>query len=99
MTFTEAALRQTERFRPDSEDEAFRLVFLRSAGEARRAISDILSEDPRSTYRRNKCQDRLYFCIVDVMHVTSWFDEVDNKCEVLRVVPRSTRPTGADSGS
>ena len=52
-----------------------------------------MKEDPRSIYRKTKCLDRLYFCIVDVCHVTSWFDEVNNKCEVLRIMPYATRKT------
>ena len=91
VVFTDSALQQIGRFSSDAPDHAYRLRFLKSAEEAIRAIRDILSEDPRSVYRKNKCQDRLYFCIVDEMHVTSWFDEMENKCEVLRVMPLSIR--------
>lgn len=28
---------------------------------------------------------------MDSMHVTSWFDEVTGKCEVIRIMPYSIR--------
>lgn len=91
VSFTEAALSQVKLFSPEATDQDYRLSYLKSYEEAIKAIEDILREDPRSIYRKKKCQDRLYFCIVDAMHVTSWFDEVSNKCEVLRVMPYSIR--------
>jgi len=96
VSFTESAMQQINQFSPDAVDSDFRLTYLKSPEEALHAIRDILSEDPRSIYRRNKCQDRLYFCIVDAMHVTSWFDETTNKCEVLRVMPYSIRKKAID---
>ena len=56
-----------------------------STDELREAIVTVLSEDPRSTYRRKKCSDRLYYCVVDTAHLTSFFDE--GMVEVLRVSP------------
>lgn len=91
VTFTESSLAQIRLFSPEASDSAYRLLYLKSSEEAIKAVRDILTEDPRSIYRKKKCQDRLYFCNVDAMHVTSWFDEVSNKCEVLRVMPYSTR--------
>lgn len=91
VTFTQSALSQIHLFSPEASDPAYRLSYLKSSEEAVKAVTDILREDPRSIYRKKKCQDRLYFCNVDAMHVTSWFDEVSNKCEVIRVMPYTTR--------
>lgn len=91
VAFTQDALSQIRKFSPDAEDPAYRLSFLKSPEEAQKAIEDILREDPRSIYRKMKGQDLLYFCVVDCMHVTTWFDECIKKCEVLRVMPYTTR--------
>jgi hypothetical protein len=91
VAFTQDALSQIRKFSPDAEDPAYRLSFLKSPEEAQKAIEDILREDPRSIYRKMKGQDLLYFCVVDCMHVTTWFDECIKKCEVLRIMPYTTR--------
>ena len=59
--------------------------------ELQSVITDVLRADPRSSYRRNKCSDRLYYFIIDNVHITAWFDETvtPNCAEVLRVVPKS----------
>ena len=44
---------------------------------------DVLQEDPRSNYRRDKCTDKLYFFTVDNVKVTCWFDE--DLAEVLKI--------------
>lgn len=97
ILFTEPALAQIRLFCPNASDPVYRLEYLKSTEEAIKAVEDILKEDPRSVYRKRKCLDRLYFCIVDVMHVTSWFDEVSNKCEVVRVMPYATRKAMIDA--
>ena len=91
VSFTEAAMSQIRLFSPEATDLDYRLSYLKSPEEALKAIEDILREDPRSIYRKKKCSELLYFCEVDTMHVTSWFDEVSNKCEVVRVMPYSIR--------
>ncbi|KAL7644793.1 UNVERIFIED_CONTAM: hypothetical protein RMT77_004606 [Armadillidium vulgare] len=63
----------------------FRLEYLKSSEELKSAISCVLSEDPRSCYRRQKCSDRLFYFTVDCAHVTAFF--VDSEVEVLRVIP------------
>lgn len=63
------------------------LGFLNQWSEAARAIECILMEDPRSTYRRKSCNDRLYYFTVDTMHITCWFDPDDQTVEVLKVRP------------
>ncbi|CAM1319217.1 C9orf156 (predicted) [Pycnogonum litorale] len=69
-----------------AEKQLQRLMALgRDKNEARRAIVDALCNDPRSVYRKQKCQDRLYFCYVDNFHVTCWFDDEENVCEVLKI--------------
>ena len=62
------------------------------AGEqsTREAIVSILAADPRSTYRRQHCTDRLYYFTVDQLHVTSWFE--DDVVEVLRIKMLTTEP-------
>ncbi|XP_033120647.1 tRNA (adenine(37)-N6)-methyltransferase-like [Anneissia japonica] len=67
-----------------SKDE-YVLEFFSSAQEAKEAITNILTADPRSSYRRNTCQDKLYYFTVDNIHVTAWFR--DNFAEVLQVQP------------
>lgn len=99
VSFTESALQQISQFSPDAVTEDYRLRYLKTPEEAIQAVKDILREDPRSIYRKTKCQDRLYFCIVDTMHVTSWFDEVMNKCEVIRVMPYSVRKAMNETGN
>lgn len=51
--------------------------------EAKKSIIEILRNDPRSVYRRQKCSDRLYYFCINNLHVTTWFD--DDIAEVLRV--------------
>ena len=51
-------------------------------------LGEILSGDPRSLYRKDKCSDRLYFLELDGLHFTSWFDDGEEGellAEVLRV--------------
>lgn len=56
-----------------------------------RLLGDLLSGDPRSVYRRDRCSDRLYFVELDGLHVTAWFDQREEDgammAEVLRVRP------------
>ena len=52
-------------------------------------ITRVLAEDPRSTYRRQKCSELLYYFIVDCVHVTAWFE--DEVAEVLRINPTENK--------
>ena len=63
----------------------YQLEMLSSPEEAKQAITDILRADPRSVYRRNCCQDKLYSFSIDTMNVTCKF--VESTVEVLRVEP------------
>jgi len=99
VSFTEDALKQISQFSPSATSVDYQLKYLKTPEEAIQAVKDILREDPRSIYRKTKCQDRLYFCIVDTMHITSWFDEVINKCEVIRVMPYSIRKAMNETGN
>ena len=63
----------------------YQLDMLSSPEEAKQAITDILRADPRSVYRRNCCQDKLYSFSIDTMNVTCKFKE--STAEVLRVEP------------
>jgi len=63
----------------------------------RQTISVILSADPRSRYRREKCADRLYFFEVsNQAHVTVWFDE-DGGDSAISNVLRIRRTIGSDA--
>lgn len=57
--------------------------YFHSTEEARGAIEDVLSADPRSVYRRKLGEDRLFFFTVDTAHVTCWFG--DGFAEVVRI--------------
>ena len=54
-----------------------------SPDQLHRAIQDILRGDPRSVYRRNRCDDRLYFFSVGGAKCTAWFD--GGVAEVIKV--------------
>lgn len=85
VSITDRAKSQLQKFSKTAENPDFRLKFLNSGEEALDAIRSILSEDPRSIYRRQKCGDSLYYFTVDVMHVTCWFD--DDLAEIVRIQP------------
>ncbi|XP_031233179.1 tRNA (adenine(37)-N6)-methyltransferase isoform X3 [Mastomys coucha] len=57
--------------------------YFHSTEEAKAAIEEVLSADPRSVYRRKLCEDRLFFFTVDIAHVTCWFG--DGFAEVVRI--------------
>lgn len=61
------------------------LQWLKSHSELRCAISDVLSTDPRSVYRKTKCSDRMYFTNLDNVHVTAWYDPDIDGMEVIKV--------------
>ncbi|XP_005089019.1 tRNA (adenine(37)-N6)-methyltransferase [Aplysia californica] len=86
VSFTTEALQQMQLFSPQSADPNFRLQMITGPEEARKSISEILQEDPRSVYRRTHCSDSLYFFAVDVLHVTCWFDK-ELSAQVVRVQP------------
>lgn len=86
VRFTPAAdeqLRYYCRENQSTESTGLTLNFVKTWSEAKQAITNILQEDPRSTYRRTHCQDSLYYFTFDTLHVTCWFD--DNMVEVVRI--------------
>ena len=85
VEFTDKAHEQMLKFSSNSIDPLYKLTFLDSPTAIEKSIHDILQADPRSTYRRTKCMDRLYFFIVDNCHVTCWFDKTT--AQVVRVQP------------
>ena len=89
VRFTPTAEADTERFSKDSKEEEYRLEHYKDGKTVRAAIVEILQNDPRSVYRRNKCTDRLYYFNVDKVHVTCWFDNNHNIAEVLCCKPIS----------
>ncbi|XP_078607788.1 tRNA (adenine(37)-N6)-methyltransferase-like isoform X1 [Branchiostoma floridae x Branchiostoma japonicum] len=99
VSFTPNAEATLQKFHSEGNGpDVFSLTTFKDSGEAKKAICDILSADPRSPYFRNKCQDRLYFFSVDSIHVTCWFD--GNTAEVIRVQPvcYADCSTGLQSG-
>lgn len=64
--------------------------YLNNTDEAKQAIMNLLQADPRSVYRRQKCLDRLYYFIIDSMHITCWFDDELKIAEVVKINPSKT---------
>ena len=92
VSFTPRAETQLQKFttQPEADtDKLYKLQFLSGREDVRAAIVSMLSEDPRSVYRREKCRDALYFFCVDQVHVTCWFDEREHRAEVVRLQPLS----------
>ncbi|KAK2707703.1 hypothetical protein QYM36_015410, partial [Artemia franciscana] len=89
VKFSNNATTQLHRF--SSGSGCYMLRYLKDINEAKNAISHILGEDPRSIYRKKKCVDRLYFVMVDNMHVTAWYDDESIEFEVLRIMPKILR--------
>ncbi|XP_072260564.1 tRNA (adenine(37)-N6)-methyltransferase isoform X1 [Pyxicephalus adspersus] len=87
VRFTPHAEMELKQFKAacDSGGPSFR--YLQSFEEAKCAISTVLSADPRSVYRRNRCLDRLFYFSLDTMHMTCWFG--DDFVEVVRIQPVS----------
>ncbi|XP_046576688.1 tRNA (adenine(37)-N6)-methyltransferase-like isoform X2 [Haliotis rubra] len=85
VRFTPTATEQLQRFSSDSPDSNYRLNLFSCVGDVEAAIQEVLNEDPRSVYRRQKCKDSLYFFSIDTVHVTCWFDDVT--AEVVRIQP------------
>lgn len=89
VDFTPSALGDLARFHGRDECHEAEcplcLHHLADGAQARQALTALLSADPRSLHRKNNCSDRLYYCVVDVLHVTAWFDV--GRVEVLKVAP------------
>lgn len=85
VVFTDRAAKDIDKFHsPNHENKCDHcLDFIDGPSKAKQAIVEILQNDPRSVYRKNKCSDKLYFFEVDKLHVTCWFD--DMIAEVLKV--------------
>ncbi|XP_059903525.1 tRNA (adenine(37)-N6)-methyltransferase isoform X1 [Gadus macrocephalus] len=88
VRFTPHALSELAKFIPPQHSDPTgnycpRFKFLRSQEEALAAIRAVLSADPRSIYRRSRCEDRLFFFTLDTADITCWFGP--GFAEVLRV--------------
>ncbi|GIZ03420.1 hypothetical protein CEXT_71161 [Caerostris extrusa] len=85
VLFTNRALKDLENFHIRESHKGYcdNCFNFTSHSEAKQTIVDVLKNDPRSVYRRNKCSDRLYYFHVSDLHVTCWFDE--NIAEVLQL--------------
>ncbi|XP_076102294.1 tRNA (adenine(37)-N6)-methyltransferase-like [Mytilus galloprovincialis] len=86
VRFTNLAQEQLKLFSSSAASD-FCLKYLKSGMEVSKAISDILCQDPRSVYRRKHCVDSLYYFVVDIVHVTAWFDK--QVAEVVKIQPVS----------
>lgn len=86
VAFTKRAERDIQ-YLQETEDSSQQFIMERHC--LRDAITEVLREDPRSTYRRKKCCDRLYYFVLDDCHITTWFDYSCEPAlvEVLRVKP------------
>ncbi|CAI9592432.1 unnamed protein product [Staurois parvus] len=89
VRFTPHAEMELKQFQAacDNGGPSFRYFY--SFEEAKCAISTVLSADPRSVYRRNRCLDRLFYFTLDTMHMTCWFG--DGFAEVVRIQPVSSQ--------
>uniref|UniRef100_H3D0D8 tRNA methyltransferase O n=1 Tax=Tetraodon nigroviridis TaxID=99883 RepID=H3D0D8_TETNG len=90
VRFTPLAEKELAEFLPSplagsGESNKPKFRFLQSTEEAAAAIKGVLSADPRSVYRRNRCRDKLFFFTLDTAHITCWFGE--GFAEVLQVRP------------
>ncbi|XP_037563475.1 tRNA (adenine(37)-N6)-methyltransferase [Dermacentor silvarum] len=92
VDFTPRAREQLSRFHGRSSHPAFEtpcswcLQHFEDSHAAARALECLLKADPRSIHRKDNCSDRLYYCVLDSIHVTAWFDE--GRAEVLKLQPR-----------
>ncbi|XP_015919693.1 tRNA (adenine(37)-N6)-methyltransferase isoform X2 [Parasteatoda tepidariorum] len=89
VVFTNRALIDLENLKMSNKEET-------SCGECsnhaeiKKSIVEVLQNDPRSIYRKEKCSDKLYYFYINHIHVTSWFD--DQTAEVLRIKLSSSTP-------
>lgn len=87
--FTPRALSQLAQFHPKSVHEGencnYCLEYLSNWQAAKSAIEKVLAADPRSVYRRQNCEDRLYYLTVDNIHITCWFENEENLVEVVKI--------------
>ena len=81
VQFTDRALKQLNNLPLENEFKDHQDII--------KAITEVLQEDPRSNYRKDKCSDKLYYFSVDYIKVTCWFD--DNIVEVLKVCKKSLK--------
>ena len=68
VTFTAEATAQLEGL--EGELKAFR-----TASEATACIVEVLQQDPRGVYRKQKCSDELYPLCLDVLHIICQFGD------------------------
>lgn len=87
VRFTPHAEMELKQFQAEFDSGGPSFRYFQSIEEAKCAISTVLSADPRSVYRRNRCLDRLFYFSLDTMHMTCWFG--DGFAEVVRIQPVS----------
>uniref|UniRef100_A0AAV2J559 tRNA (adenine(37)-N6)-methyltransferase n=1 Tax=Knipowitschia caucasica TaxID=637954 RepID=A0AAV2J559_KNICA len=87
VRFTAHAEKQLSEFVPSgcNDQDGPKFQFLRSTKEATAAIKAVLSADPRSVYRRERCTDKLFYFTLDAADVTCWFGQ--GFAEVLQIRP------------
>jgi len=93
VQFTEQAQQQLSMFNCGGDvmqDDAskWQIYTLPSVDTIRQAIVHILQEDPRSVYRRNKCNSDPYKMSIDNVNITCTFEEQTVK--IISIEPRQT---------
>ena len=68
------------------ESSLYFLEHFHSLQDARQAIVDVIQQDPRSVYRRDKCLEEEYKCSIDNLNITCIFEE--NKAIVTDIQPK-----------
>ena len=83
------------KFRPSIEVEPankelpYILHTFSSVSDAREAIVEVLKQDPRSVYRREKCSREPYKFSIDNLNITCEF--TDGKAQVMDIQPKEKR--------
>ncbi|XP_075067029.1 tRNA (adenine(37)-N6)-methyltransferase isoform X2 [Mixophyes fleayi] len=85
VRFTPHSEMELRQFKSPNDSGGPSFCYFQSFEEAKCAITNVLSADPRSVYRRNRCLDRLFYFSLDTIHITCWFG--DGFAEVLRIQP------------
>ena len=97
VQFTEKAQQQLSMFEcgddvtTSVDPSDWHVCNLPSVDAVRQAIVHVLQEDPRSVYRRNKCNSDPYKMSIDNVNVTCTFEEQTVK--IISVQPKNTHKT------
>jgi len=90
IKFTEEALTQLQSFLP-------KLQHYSSLEEVKKAIEEVLTQDPRSVYWKKKCVEETYGFCIDVLNVLCMFDDETKVVTVTGVEDWSQKYTKQQS--